>query len=94
MNKGIEGCERIFRGGVGSISRKRLQNPAPSSFSTRGIFLKVIFHWKIMLFCKIVDCKRGIYVILINDDTLKFCVQILPPKNNRLTLQKQISIHR
>nr|DAN76518.1 MAG TPA: hypothetical protein [Caudoviricetes sp.] len=46
----------------------------------RPKFLKVIFHWKIMLFCKIGDCKRGIYVILINDDTLKFCVQILPPK--------------
>nr|DAJ82059.1 MAG TPA: hypothetical protein [Caudoviricetes sp.] len=40
----------------------------------RPKFLKVIFHWKIMLFCKIRDCKSDIYVILINDDTLKFCV--------------------
>ena len=47
-----------------------------------------------VLFCKIIDCKMGVYVILVNNDTLKFCVQILPPKNNRLTLQKQISIHR
>lgn len=47
-----------------------------------------------VLFCKIIDCKSGMHVILINYDTLKFCVQILPPENNRLTLQKQISIHR
>jgi len=47
-----------------------------------------------VLFCKIVDYKTIVYIGFINGGTLNFCVQILPPENNRLPLRKQISIHR
>ena len=44
-----------------------------------------------VLFCKIGDYKSNMYSGFINGGTLNFCVQILPPENNRLPLQKQIS---
>ena len=47
-----------------------------------------------VLFCKIGDYKTIVYIGFINSDTLNFCVQILPPENNRLPLQKQISERR
>jgi len=47
-----------------------------------------------VLFCKIGDYKSNMYSGFINSDTLNFCVQILPPKNNSLPLQKQISERR
>lgn len=47
-----------------------------------------------VLFCKIGDYKTIVCIGFINGGTLNFCVQILPPKNNRLPLRKQISEHR
>nr|DAV66829.1 MAG TPA: hypothetical protein [Caudoviricetes sp.] len=47
-----------------------------------------------VLFCKIRNYKSNMYSGFINGGTLNFCVQIWPPKNNRLPLRKQISIHR
>lgn len=47
-----------------------------------------------VLFCKIGDYKSGVHSGFINGGTLNFCVQILPPENNRLPLQKQISERR
>nr|DAS08202.1 MAG TPA: hypothetical protein [Caudoviricetes sp.] len=69
-------------------------NHTPPLFSSHGDFSKVIQSPKMVLFCKIRDYKSNMYSGFINSGTLNFCVQIWPPENNRLPLQKQISIHR
>nr|DAN16470.1 MAG TPA: hypothetical protein [Caudoviricetes sp.] len=69
-------------------------NHTASSFLSRPDFSKVIQPPQMVLFCKIGDYKNGTHSGFINGGTLNFCVQILPPKNNRLPLQKQISERR
>ena len=68
-------------------------NHTPPLFYTHGDFSKVIQSPKMVLFCKIRDYKTIVCIGFINSGTLNFCVQILPPKNNRLPLRKQISMH-